>query len=327
MPEGGDFGAGFAMSFANGLMNTGFQQLNNYLGGLISQDFYKENLGYQTEKMKEMFDYEAKYNSPASQMRRLAAAGLNPNLVYGSASPAGIQGNAGSPSVPATEGSSFTSLDVANAMARLKEMQNQQSQIELNQSLADKAKADAEYTRHMSGRYDELVDWQIRETNSRMREAASRMQLNTSTIQYQTAQRLLAEADTNYKNAVTDLVQYQRDQIIAQTQLYRSQNVLADAQAAYYKTEEALESLELYYQNAFYDQNGGMKEITEAERAAYMNELRLRAGKAASILNIESNEVTHWIDWIMSQLGKIFGGAGTAVVNNATRPRVAKPIK
>lgn len=327
MPEGGDFGTGFAMSFANGLMNTGFQQLNNYLGGLISQGFYKDNLGYQTEKMKEMFDYEAKYNSPAEQMRRLAAAGLNPNLVYGSAAPAGVQGNAGSPSAPASEGTAFNSLDVATAMARLKEMQTQQSQIDLNNSLADKANAEAEFTRHQSGRYDELVDWQIRETNARMEEAASRMSLNNSTIQYQTAQRLLAEADVNYKNAVTDLVQYKRDQIIAQTQLYRSQSALSDAQAAYYKTEEALESLELYYQNAFYDQAGGMKELTKAERDAYMNELRLRAGKAASILNIESNEVTHWIDWVMSQLGKIFGGAGTAVVNNATRPRAVKPIK
>lgn len=44
---------------------------------------------YQYSKDLEMWNMGNKYNAPEAQMERLRAAGLNPNMVYGSGSPAG----------------------------------------------------------------------------------------------------------------------------------------------------------------------------------------------------------------------------------------------
>ena len=46
------------------------------------------------ERQKQFFDYQARYNTPAAQMQRLQAAGLNPNLVYGNGAMA-VQGSTG----------------------------------------------------------------------------------------------------------------------------------------------------------------------------------------------------------------------------------------
>ena len=48
---------------------------------------------------REMFDKTNAYNSPLEQRKRLEAAGLNPNLVYGSSS-GGVAGTASQPSKP-----------------------------------------------------------------------------------------------------------------------------------------------------------------------------------------------------------------------------------
>lgn len=47
-------------------------------------DTNKELMDYQYGKDVEMWNRANEYNSPAAQMERLRAAGLNPNLVYGS---------------------------------------------------------------------------------------------------------------------------------------------------------------------------------------------------------------------------------------------------
>lgn len=49
----------------------------------------KEMAQYQWSKDLEMWNMGNKYNSPEAQMQRLKAAGLNPNMVYGSGSAAG----------------------------------------------------------------------------------------------------------------------------------------------------------------------------------------------------------------------------------------------
>lgn len=66
-----------------------------------NQNIAQQNAMYQTQRRDALTDraFENEYNSPASQMERLKAAGLNPNLVYGN-------GAAQAPSVK-TQQSSF----------------------------------------------------------------------------------------------------------------------------------------------------------------------------------------------------------------------------
>lgn len=75
-------GSGLASSvggaLVGGLFGLGGQKLQT------KQE--KELMQYQFDLQKQMFDYQAAYNSPSAQMGRLREAGLNPNLVYGNGS-------------------------------------------------------------------------------------------------------------------------------------------------------------------------------------------------------------------------------------------------
>lgn len=74
------------------------------LGSVVNNLWYQSNLDKQYAQNKKMYDYtfsknlemwhtQNQYNSPAAQMERLNAAGLNPNLVYGK----GAVGNTSGP--------------------------------------------------------------------------------------------------------------------------------------------------------------------------------------------------------------------------------------
>lgn len=115
MPE--DFGSAFGLSVADSAIRVG----TSALGSLISNAFYERNLRLQVNAQKELFDYQNAYNSPSAQMERLKAAGLNPNLIYGSQSPAGNSGNVPSAPGGAMPSGSFNTGDVAAIMLQLAE--------------------------------------------------------------------------------------------------------------------------------------------------------------------------------------------------------------
>jgi len=79
--------------------------MGNYVGAVAANKKQWKNqqkaMDKQLQQNKELWDYQNAYNTPQEQMNRLRAAGLNPNLIYGSG--AGGMGQAGpidSPEVP-----------------------------------------------------------------------------------------------------------------------------------------------------------------------------------------------------------------------------------
>lgn len=68
-----------------------------------SRDFSREMYGRQRADALEDWNMQNEYNSPAAQMERLKAAGLNPNLVYGHGADAQSQGTIRSSGVPGAE--------------------------------------------------------------------------------------------------------------------------------------------------------------------------------------------------------------------------------
>ena len=219
-------------SAAMSALDAGFNLVGSTVNGLMSNLFYKRNLNLQKEAQKELIDYQNAYNTPSAQMQRLAEAGLNPHLVYGSQAPAGISGNAPAPSGALPSGG-FNTSDVTANMLRLQQMKGVESQIDLNDSIARKNNAEATYTEMMAGRYNELTDVQIREANQRMEESASRMDLNKSTIQWQTADKALKLADEAFRRGEIGLQQYRKQLLIAQSNLYRTQASLNKANESY----------------------------------------------------------------------------------------------
>ena len=79
---------------------------------------WQENMYWiQQEQNRNNFLFQNEYNSPSAQMQRLEAAGLNPNMVYGSGANAGAVGTVGNSSVgtPKTESPDFSGFGGAAA--------------------------------------------------------------------------------------------------------------------------------------------------------------------------------------------------------------------
>ena len=79
------------------------------------------NMRLQHDLDKQMFDYQNAYNTPAKQMERLKAAGLNPALMYGQ----GTTGNAsGYPQTKPLPAYQETPVDTQSVVAGMTAMQN-----------------------------------------------------------------------------------------------------------------------------------------------------------------------------------------------------------
>ena len=72
---GNAFKTGLGTGLAGGLLDS--------VGSLFTIGAQKRAATTAFKRQKELFDYQNAYNTPAKQMERLKAAGLNPALMYG----------------------------------------------------------------------------------------------------------------------------------------------------------------------------------------------------------------------------------------------------
>ena len=76
------------------LIATGVAAVGNQIGGLAQRKWQREENERTYQRNLEQWHRENAYNDPSQQMARLKAAGLNPNMVYGTGTQAA--GKAGS---------------------------------------------------------------------------------------------------------------------------------------------------------------------------------------------------------------------------------------
>lgn len=128
-----------------------FQSGGNFAMNLINRAFRKRDIRENVRVQKELQDYsfdknleawrmQNEYNSPIAQMDRLQDAGLNPNLVYGSGSTAGLQsGPSPKYNMPGvdTKKPGLDQLDVIGAYQSIKMMQAQIANVESNTKLTE----------------------------------------------------------------------------------------------------------------------------------------------------------------------------------------------
>lgn len=126
------------------------------------------------------------YNSPAAQMRRYAAAGLNPNLIYDQGTP----GNA--TSIPTYQGAAADTSVGMQRLATLKQMQLMDADIRKGNAEARNAEAVA-YGNELSN-YRSAIDNQYYNAEKTYALAAMDIQnrLNEGKISLNEAHRLLA---------------------------------------------------------------------------------------------------------------------------------------
>ena len=125
------------------LIGTGVNAIADLLG-MDSQAHYQRVNQRESAKLQHDENvYWAEYNTPANQMARLKAAGLNPNLVYGNGADAQFSGSVSpSGSMPSMRGGYGT--DYLTARNMIEQNKNLQAQNEMYTNLANKYSAEAE---------------------------------------------------------------------------------------------------------------------------------------------------------------------------------------
>lgn len=108
---------GAALSAVPSLLSS----VGNTIGGIFSSN-------HQYSKDMAMYNAQNAYNTPAEQMKRLTAAGLNPNLVYGQGA-AGASGNT-VVSPPKYQAPSFN-MQLPDVISRYQELRRQNVDIDV----------------------------------------------------------------------------------------------------------------------------------------------------------------------------------------------------
>lgn len=246
MSDFGTLAAGAALDLASGLFNTGTQFATS-----------KKLMDYQNQINIQNWKMANEYNSPKAQMERYKAAGLNPNLVYGSLGQTAA-GNLSSPSSsgvnPRTQfGGSAASFLIAAAQAKNMQLQNKNLEAQNKQIEANIRKTDAE-TSSLTENTNQLVEFkplrkdalnyantmaklgisreeaqsEYYETNAFLQ---SRIMLNQTTLQND--KHVLNVVETIQRKAETN-------KTIAQTSLIAAQTVLQGILGDYYTSGKEL---------------------------------------------------------------------------------------
>lgn len=307
----------FGVSMAGQAAGMGMSLVGNTISGLINNAFYKRNLDLQVNAQKDLMDYQNAYNTPSAQMQRLQEAGLNPNLVYGSSAPAGVSGNATSPAGHAPEGA-FNTQNVVAGMLQLKQMEGIDSQIELQAANAAKANAEAEYLKTQTARYNEVIDQNIAESKQRVNKLASDMNLNSSTIQLNSAKKALAEADEQYRRGQISLQRYEKQVLLAQANLFRSDAKLKEIQGSYFgqlaanaDTENLIMRVQLRYDSILKSPFMTMK-----ERDARIQQLKTQMAIDSAKQGFEGNAARRWTEYVFDRIeqgSNIFKNVGQGI--------------
>lgn len=300
----------FGQSMAGSAANLGMNMLGNAVSGLINNLFYKRNLNLQVEAQKSLMDYQNEYNAPSAQMQRLEEAGLNPNLVYGSAAPSGQSGNASSPSGVANPGASFSTPDVVAGALRIQQMEQSKAQENMLNAQASYFNAMAERT---SYRYQEVIDQEIQESTSRINKIASDIKVNKSQASYNMALSALAVADEAYKRGEIDLQKYRGQQIIAQTMLFMNDAHLKSAQYSYVGQLTLNEQIqfELLKIQKQYDAIMKSTPLAEKQKEAQLQALKRQIAADGARIGIDGSKAAQWSGFILEQLGRGAGIAGS----------------
>ena len=237
---------GVGLDLASGLINTGVQYATS-----------KKLMDYQNQLNIQNWRMANEYNSPSAQMARYKAAGLNPNLVYGSLGQTAA-GNVSSPSAsginPRTNfSSSIANYQIAAQQRKLLQAQEKNTLLSNDQIQANIRKTDAE-TRNIDENTNQLVEFkQLRKDALNYANTMAKLGIDKETAEsnYYETNAYLRNALLNNqrilqsdKHAINIIEAIQRkaetNKTIAQTSLIAAQTILSRVQASYYESATEL---------------------------------------------------------------------------------------
>ena len=130
---------GLLKNIGGAAAGVGLGLVGQWTGGLINRDYNEEQAEKAEKRKRSLMEWQAKYNSPEEQMKRLKAAGLNPAMIYGQSGATGTMSD-----VQALQAQVSTN-DGASGMGL--QMMMAQKQMELIDSQINKNNVEANKTR------------------------------------------------------------------------------------------------------------------------------------------------------------------------------------
>lgn len=164
---------------ASGVLGTGVNFLSNRNTNQTNERIQQKQNAWNLE----MWNRNNEYNSPAAQMQRLQAAGLNPDLMYGQQS-GGASGNSSSPAqgtnpIPKQP----FQLDTSSLVQAIQNEHLMQGQLDLLRSQKDNVDADTQGKDIDNQNKQFGYDLQFEEARYRMRRMQSDIDKQTQDIQ------------------------------------------------------------------------------------------------------------------------------------------------
>ena len=113
------------------LISAGIGSAASLFGQQMNNDASEKAARVAGEQAIKLWQMQANYNTPANQVARLRAAGLNPNLIYGNGSAStGNMSNAPAMTEPARKSYDFSRfMDMANVLLSLKNLKAQNENL------------------------------------------------------------------------------------------------------------------------------------------------------------------------------------------------------
>lgn len=270
-------------SIGEGAIGAGIGMIGSAISQRQNYKYSKKLMELQYQQNLDLWNKQNDYNTPTAQMQRLQAAGLNPNLVYGS-SVAGNSSNNTSTSLGSVAPvdysdsmfkgvSAVTNMKLARSTVRRQETQNQ-----LDLALAANKALDTQYLRET---LNSRVSYQNELTKFSLQQwpLILAQQKNVITIQGKEIDLKMQE----YYNA-----QQEGKRIVEETKLTRHQaEKLALDIAAYPEFLENLRSQT--YANRVNANANAQNAATNALRASYQNAL----DEVCASLKITENDLKH----------------------------------
>lgn len=180
-PQFGDYAQGAASGAGLGAsVAGGWGALVGALGGLLTK-------GLEFRLNQDAISKQNEYNTPANQMARYRAAGLNPNLIYGNG-----QSSAGNQQSAAEYRAPDISSDVTQGLGVALGLVNSMAETRRNMADAKTAEANAAIAGIRADTFSELNDYQIQYALTRLlnmdqqrMESAVRIALNNIRSKYE----------------------------------------------------------------------------------------------------------------------------------------------
>lgn len=193
--------------------------LSSMLGMSGSSHYQRKNMRYAAQLQHDENVYWAEYNTPANQMARLKAAGLNPNLVYGNGADAQFNGEV-SPSGAAPEFNAHPGTDFLTFQRLMSEQRNLDADSSVKE--ADAKLKDIEARERESRNPEEYGKTQLADAKKMLDLHGTQQQREDMNFQLDMVRRDLANLDFSIKK------EYGMDMAKAQLNRMDIENEMAD---------------------------------------------------------------------------------------------------